>query len=171
MLRLVETVPVELVDEVAAFRAHADATEAILESCAEVAGKLRPGAVGIQLMYADGARAAEQVGNERSGACRDRVAQHEPSVIRELVELAASDDRGGAYTILRPVPAGAQADQWMHPIRRVDRSRPAESPVGGAGVVEVGGAGQAAKGGRGGEALAADTGRRLRTRDGERRVS
>src|SRR5438034_11714619 len=91
-------------------------------------------------MHADCAGTAEQVGDERPGACRDRVAHDEPGIIRELVELAASDDRGGANAILRPITAGAQTDQWMNPVRRVDRSRPAKSPVGGTSVIEVGGA-------------------------------
>src|SRR5437879_13254526 len=110
VLRLVEAVPIELVDVVAAFRAHAEATKAILESGAEIACKLRPRTVGVQLMHADCAGAAEQIGNERSRACRDRAAQHEPGAVRALVELAAPAQRRGPDTVLPPVSPGAPPD-------------------------------------------------------------
>src|SRR3989441_6580461 len=42
VLRLVETVAIELVDEVATFGAHADAAEAVFDAGAEVTGELRP---------------------------------------------------------------------------------------------------------------------------------
>src|SRR5439155_10693017 len=49
VLRLVEPVAIELVDEVPAFGANTDAPEAVLEAHAVVAGELGPGAVRAQL--------------------------------------------------------------------------------------------------------------------------
>src|SRR5882724_7365166 len=53
VLGLVEAVAVELVDEVATLGADADAAEAVLEPCAEVASELGPGVAGVELMHAD----------------------------------------------------------------------------------------------------------------------
>src|SRR5712691_11700614 len=61
VLGLVEAVAVERVDEIATFRADADAAEAVLEPRSEVAGELRSGAVGAELMDTDRAGAAQQV--------------------------------------------------------------------------------------------------------------
>src|SRR5437870_9347744 len=89
VLRLVEAVAVELVDEVATLRADADAPEAILEPRAEVAGEPGPGAVRLELVDADRPDAPEQVGRKRARAGLKRIAQDDVRVVGELVELAA----------------------------------------------------------------------------------
>src|SRR2546425_8413932 len=90
VLGLVEPVTVELVDDVASLGADAHASEPVLDPCAEVAGELGPGAVGPQLMDADGAGPAEHVRDERGRAGGGRIAQHQIGVVGELVELAAT---------------------------------------------------------------------------------
>src|SRR5882724_4807183 len=98
VLGLVEAVAVELVDEVATLRADADAPEAILEPCAEVAGELGPGVAGVELMHADRAGPAEQVRSERGGTGLDGITQHQVRVVSELVERppARARERGAA---------------------------------------------------------------------------
>src|SRR2546428_3634032 len=143
VLRLVEPVAVELVHVVAPFRADAEAPEPILEPRAEVAGELGPGAVGPKLMDADGAGAADEIGDHRARAGAGGIAQHAGGVVGELVELAAPRERGAADAVLRPAAAGANAHVLVQPRGRVDRADPAEPPVGGAGLVEMGRARQA----------------------------
>src|SRR2546425_129596 len=143
VLRLVEPVAVELVHEVATLRADTEAPEPILEPRAEVAGELGPAAVGPKLMDADGAGAADEIGDHRARAGAGGIAQHEVGVVGELVELAAPRERGAADAVLRPAAAGANAHVLVQPRCRVDGADPAEPPVGGAGLVEMGGARQA----------------------------
>src|SRR6267378_5282280 len=165
VLGLVEAVAVELVDEVATLGADADAPEAVLEPCAEVAGELGPGVAGVELMHADRAGPAEQVRRQRGGPGLDGITQHEVCVIGEFVELAATRQRGAAKAVLRPATAGADADVpvqphgtadwrlgwigsvdgtvWLH--RNVDRADPAQAPVGGPGGIQIGGPREAAE--------------------------
>src|SRR5438309_11044693 len=143
VLDLVEPVAVELVDEVATLRADTEAPEAVLERRAEVAGELGPRAVGAELMDADGAHPAQYIWDDGAGARTRWIAQHQVGVVGELVELAATGEGGAADAVLRPATARADANVLVQPGGRVDRADPAESPVGGAGLVEMGGAGQA----------------------------
>src|SRR5438309_504105 len=85
VLRLVEPVAVELVDEVPTLGANADAPEAVLETHPVVAGELGPGAVRAQWGTADrgqrGARLSVQRGGrdrqgQRHGEQGDRRLQH-----------------------------------------------------------------------------------------------
>src|SRR5437879_9469394 len=145
VLGLVEPVAVELVDEVATLRADTEAPEAVLEPRAEVAGELGPGAVGAELMDADGAHPAQYIRDDGAGARTRGIAQHQVGIIGELVELAATGEGGAADAVLRPATARADADVLVQPRGRVDRADPAESPVGRAGLVEMGGARQAAE--------------------------
>src|SRR5207247_10681859 len=65
VLRLVESVAVELVDVVSPLRADPEASEAILEPGAEIAGELGPRAVRLELVDTDRPDAAEHGGRER----------------------------------------------------------------------------------------------------------
>src|SRR2546430_4955155 len=143
VLCLVEPVAVELVDEVAPFRADTEAPEPVLEARAEVAGELGPRAVGAELMDADGAHPAHYIRDDGAGARTRGIAQHQVRIIGELVELAATGDGGAADAVLRPATARADAHVLVQPRGRVDRADPAESPIGGAGLGEVGRARQA----------------------------
>src|SRR6267154_715120 len=151
VLGLVEAVAVELVDEVATLGADADAPEAVLEPCAEVAGELGPGVAGVELMHADRAGPAEQVRRQRGGPGLDGITQHEVCVIGEFVELAATRQRGAAKAVLRPAAAGADADVPVQPHGSVDRADPAQAPVGGSGRIQIGGSREAAEGAAQGE--------------------
>src|SRR3989442_635352 len=145
VLGLVEPVAVELVDEVAPFRADTEAPEAILEPRAEVAGELGPRAVGAELMDADGAHPAQYIRDDGARARTRGIAQHQVGIIGELVELAATGEGGAADAVLRPATTRADADVLVQPRGRVDRADPAESPIGCAGLVEMGRARQAAE--------------------------
>src|SRR6059036_2827670 len=68
VLRLVEPVAIELVDEVPTLGADTHVPEAVLEAHAVVAGELGPGAVRAQLVDADRAQAADQVWADGAGA-------------------------------------------------------------------------------------------------------
>src|SRR5690348_6368386 len=160
VLRLVESVTVERVDEVATLRTDPHATEAVLQPRAEVAGELRPRAVGPQLMDADSAGTAQDVRAERSAAGLDLIAQHQVGVVRELVELPTARQRSAAHTVLRPAAAGADADVVLQPHRAVQRADPAQAPIGRAGAVQVRRARQAAERAADGDA----SGVRLHTR-------
>src|SRR6267378_6473099 len=122
VLRLVESVAVELVDEVAALRADADAPHPVLEPRAEVAGELGPGVAGAQLMHADGTGPAQHVGTEGGGTGLDGIAQHEGCVVGELVELPPARQCGAKQAVLRPTAAGADADIALQPHGPVDRA-------------------------------------------------
>src|SRR5712692_9440479 len=135
VLRLVEAVPVEVVHEVPALGADANLAKAILEPSAEIAGELGPGVGGVELMHADRADAAEQVGAERARGAVNRIAQHQIRVVGELVELAASRERSALDAVLRPAAARADADVVGEPAGRIERRRPPESPIGRADVV------------------------------------
>src|SRR5229473_2198489 len=138
VLRLVEPVPVELVHEVPALGANADAPEAVLETHPIVAGELGPGAVRAELVDADRAQAAEQVRAECARAGAHGIAQDDVAVVGELVELAAAGEGGAANAVLGPATADADADVVVEPSDRIERRGPTEPPIGGAG--------QAAKG-------------------------
>src|SRR6266702_88328 len=146
VLRLVEAIAVERVHVVTPFRPDTPAPEAVLDSRAEVAGELAPGAVRLELMDADRADAAEHVRAERPRAALDRVAEHDVRVVGELVELAAAAEARAVEAVLRPAAARTDAHVLLQPLGDVDGRRPAEPPVGGAGHVQVGGAGEAAEG-------------------------
>src|SRR5438034_2690053 len=100
VLRLVEAVAVERVHVVTPFRPDTPAPEAVLDSRAEVAGELAPGAVRLELMDADRADAAEHVRAERPRAALDRVAEHDVRVVGELVELAAAAEARAVEAVL-----------------------------------------------------------------------
>src|SRR3989442_2599849 len=134
VLRLVEPVAVELVDEVPTLGANADAPEAVLETHPVVAGELGPGAVRAQLVEADPAEAPEQIGAERAGAGAQRITQDDVGVVGELVELAAAGEAGAANAVLGPATAGADADVVVEPSRGIERRGPAEPPIGGCGL-------------------------------------
>src|SRR2546426_6513319 len=148
VLRLVEPVAVELVDEVPTLGANADAPEAVLETHPVVAGELGPGAVRAQLVEADRAEAPEEIGAERAGAGAQRITQDDVGVVGELVELAAAGEAGAANAVLGPATAGADADVVVEPSRGIERRGPAEPPIGGSRLIQVGRARQAAKGAR-----------------------
>src|SRR2546429_5632023 len=145
VLRLVEPVAVELVDEVPTLGANADAPEAVLETHPVVAGELGPGAVRAQLVEADRAEAPEEIGAERAGAGAQRITQDDVGVVGELVELAAAGEAGAANAVLGPATAGADADVVVEPSRGIERRGPAEPPIGGSRPVHDGRARQAAK--------------------------
>src|SRR5438046_4351824 len=157
----VEPVAVELVDEVATLRADTEAPEAVLEPRAEVAGELGPRAVGAKLMDADGAHAAQYIRDDGAGARTLGIAHHQVGIIGELVELAATGEGGAAEAVLRPATARADAHVLVQPGGRVDRADPAESPIGGAGLVEMGRARQAAERAAHGHAVGARAEARL----------
>src|SRR3989442_2239124 len=148
VLRLVEPVAVELVDEVPTLGANADAPEAVLETHPVVAGELGPGAVRAQLGEADRAQAPEEVGAEGAGAGAQRITQDDVGVVGELVELAAAGEAGAANAVLGPATAGADADVVVEPSRGIERRGPAEPPIGGSRPSPGGCAGQAAKSAR-----------------------
>src|SRR3989475_7251114 len=145
VLRLVEPVAVELVDEVPTLGANADAPEAVLETHPVVAGELGPGAVRAQLVEADRAEAPEEIGAERAGAGAQRITQDDVGVVGELVELAAAGEAGAANAVLGPATAGADADVVVEPSRGIERRGPAEPPIGGSGLIQAAPAAHAAK--------------------------
>src|SRR6266480_1474130 len=145
VLRLVEPVAIELVHEVPALGADADAPQAVLEAHAVVAGELGPGAVRAQLMDADRAQTTHQVRADAAGAGAQRISQDDVGVVGELVEFAAAGEGGAANAVLAPAGAGADAEVIVEPSRGVEGRGPPEPPIGAAGLVQIGGAGQAAE--------------------------
>src|SRR5258705_418079 len=156
VLRPVEAEAIELVDVVPSFRPEAPTAEAVLEPGAEVAGELCPGGAGVELVQADGADAAEQVGGESARAVAAGNAQHQVGVVGELVEFAAAADRGAAHAILRPAGAGAHADVAAQPVGTVEARGPAESPIGAAGLIQIGHAREAAEAAAEGDVLSGE---------------
>src|SRR5262249_59073697 len=99
------------------------------------------GGAGAEWRQARGAGTAEDVGDERAGAGRERIAQHDVGVVGELVELAAAGESGAIQTVLRPGTADAHADFGLDPVVAIDRTRPAEVPARRAGGVHIRGTG------------------------------
>src|SRR5439155_17238445 len=137
VLRLVEAVSVELVNQVPPLRADADAAQAVFDSRAEVAGELGPGAVRLELMDADRAQSAEYIWRNRGRPGLERIPQHHIGVVGELVEPPPAGEGGAAQAILRPTAGRADAQVVGEPRRRVDGRGPADPPVGSAGVVQI----------------------------------
>src|SRR5690348_1660476 len=145
VLRLVESVAIERVHEVTTFGPNPQPSELVLEPGTKIPGELGPRAVRRDLMDADGTGAAQQVRAQRSGPGLNGVAQHEIRVVGELVELAPAGQAGAAQAVLRPAATGADPDVPLQPHGAVEGADPAQTPVRGAGRVQIGRAGQPAE--------------------------
>ncbi len=92
-------------------------------------------------MDADRSCSAQDVWCDGTRARRERIAQDDVRVIRELVELATTRDRTGLQAVLCPGATDPQPDAGEDPIAGVERACAAEAPVRGAEIVQIGGTG------------------------------
>src|SRR5919106_2287352 len=141
VLRPVNAIAVERVDEVASFRAQAETLQPVLHAEAEIPCGLGPRAVGSELMDGNAAATAHRVRTQGARARLHGIPNHDAGVVGELVEPAAAGDARAADAVLRPACAGAHAQVPMQPVRGVHGRRPAGLPIGGAPFVQLGAAG------------------------------